>query len=117
MFREDDNRVTAAAAAPAHESQSQAAPQETPKAGSQENQANHPQAAQEHAAVEQSAAHETPSQRTEEDPKPETSSATAPETALEPPAAAAQPGATQVHGQFHERAEANAAQSTTDAES
>jgi small subunit ribosomal protein S1 len=116
MFSDHDHPVTAAAAAPAHESQSQAAPQETPQAGSQENQADHPRAAQEHAAVEQSAAHETPSQRTEEDPKPETSSATAPETALEPPAAAAQPEAAQVNGQFHERAEANAAQSATDAE-
>jgi small subunit ribosomal protein S1 len=116
MFSDHDHPVTAAAAAPAHESQSQAAPQETPQASSQatskENQAEHPQAAQEHAAVEQNAVHETPSQRTEEDPKPETSSGAARETA----AAAAQPEAVEAHGQLHESAEAHAVQSATDAE-
>ena len=109
MFSDHDHPVTAAAAAPAHESQSQAAPQETSQASSQENQADGPQSAtQEHAAAEQNAAPETPSQRTEEDPKPQTSSEAAPET----PAAATQPE----HGQLHERAEAHAAQSATDAE-
>jgi len=56
MFSDHDNPVTAAAAAPAHEAQSAAAP-ENP--------------------TEQQAVHETPSQRTEEDPKTpvETSSA------------------------------------------
>jgi small subunit ribosomal protein S1 len=48
MFPDHDNPVTAAAAAPAHEAQSAAAP-ENP--------------------TEQPAVHETPSQRTEEDPK------------------------------------------------
>jgi small subunit ribosomal protein S1 len=113
MFSDHDHPVTAAVAAPAHESQSPAAPQETSQASSQENQADRPQSAtQEHAAAEQNAAHETPSQRTEEDPKPQTSSEAAPET----PAAAAQPQAAEVHGQLHERAEAHAAQSATDAE-
>jgi small subunit ribosomal protein S1 len=121
MFSDHDHPVTAAAAAPAHESQSPAS-QETPQASShatsQENQAEQQQvAAQKQAApaqanAESNAAHETPSQRTEEDPKAETSSATAPET----PAAVAQPEAAEVHGQHHERAEASAAQSATDAE-
>src|SRR5882724_6344491 len=105
MFSDHDNPMTAAAAAPAHESQSQAAPQETPQATPQENQPEHPQAAaQEHAALEPNAAHETPSQRTEEDPKSETVS--------EAPAAVAQPLAAEVHA----KAEAHAAQSATDAE-
>jgi small subunit ribosomal protein S1 len=113
MFSDHDHPVTAAAAAPAHESQSQAAPQETSQASSQENQADRPQSAtREHAAAEQNAAHETPSKRTEEDPKPQTSSEAAPET----PAAAAQPEAAEVHGQLHEGVEARAAQSATDAE-
>jgi len=109
MFSDHDNPVTAAAAAPAHESQSQAAPQETPQASSQassqENPAERQQAAtQEHATpaqanAENSAVDETPSQRTEEDPKAE-----AP--------AAAQPLAAEVHA----KAEAHAAQSATDAE-
>src|SRR5712672_382141 len=103
MFSDHDNPVTAAAAAPAHESQSQAVPQETPQASSQENPAE-----QQPAAVRaQSAAHETPSQRTEEDPKTET----APETP-----AAARPAAAEVHGDLHAGAEAHAAQSATDAE-
>jgi small subunit ribosomal protein S1 len=120
MFSDHDHPVTAAAAAPAHESQ--AAPQETPQASSQatsqENQAEQQQAAaQEHTAAAQAnaegnTAHETPSQRTEEDAKPETASATAPVT----PAAVAQPGAAEVRGQLHERAEAGAAQSASDAE-
>jgi small subunit ribosomal protein S1 len=113
MFSDHDHPVTAAAAAPAHESQSPAAPQETSQASSQENQADRPlSATREHAAAEQNAAHETPSKRTEEDPKPQTSSEAAPET----PAAAAQPEAAEVHGQLHEGAEAHAAQSATDAE-
>ena len=99
MFSDHDHPVTAAAAAPAHESQSPAAPQDTPQAASQENPAE-----QQPAAVpEQSAAHETPSQRREEDPKTE-----AP--------AAAQAVAAEVHGDLHAGAEAHAAQSATDAE-
>ena len=99
MFSDHDHPVTAAAAAPAHESQSPAAPQDTPQAASQENPAE-----QQPAAVpEQSAAHETPSQRTEEDPKTE-----AP--------AAVQAVAAEVHGDLHAGAEAHAAQSATDAE-
>src|SRR5882724_9611650 len=91
MFSDHDNPVTAAAAAPAHESQSPAVPPEA----SQDNPAEQQQTA----VPEQSAAHETPSQRTEEDPKTE-----AP--------AAAQPVAAEVHA----KAEAHAAQSATDAE-
>jgi small subunit ribosomal protein S1 len=109
MFSDHDHPVSAAAAAPAHDSQPQAAPQETPQASSQaplqENQADQAQASQEHATPAHSAAHETPSQRTVEDPKSEA----APET----PAAAAQPESSELH---HERAEAHAAQSATDAE-
>jgi small subunit ribosomal protein S1 len=112
MFSDRDHPVTAAAAAPAHESQAQAAPQETSQASAQENQADRAQSATpEHVAAEQNAAHETPSQRTE-DPQPQTSSAAAPET----PAALAQPEAPEVHSQLHEGAEAHAAQSATDAE-
>ena len=103
MFSDHDNPVTAAAAAPAHESQPQAAPQETPQASSQENPAEQ----QPTAVPEQSAAHETPSQRTEEDPNTET----APETP-----ATAQPAAAEAHGDLHAGAEAHAAQSATDAE-
>ncbi len=99
MFSDHDHPVTAAAAAPAHESQSQAAPQDTPQASSQENPAEQQQTA----VPEQSAAHETPSQRREEDPKTE-----AP--------AAAQAVAAEVHGDLHAGAEAHAAQSATDAE-
>jgi small subunit ribosomal protein S1 len=103
MFSDHDNPVTAAAAAPAHESQSQAVPQETPQASSQQNPAE-----QQPAAVPaQNATHESPSQRTEEVPKTETVSGTP---------AAAQPAATEVHGDLHAGAEANAAQSATDAE-
>jgi small subunit ribosomal protein S1 len=103
MFSDHDNPVTAAAAAPAHESKSPAVPQETPQASSQENPAE-----QQPAAVPaQNATHETPSQRTEEDPKTETVSGTP---------AAAQPAASEVHGDLHAGAEANAAQSATDAE-
>jgi small subunit ribosomal protein S1 len=103
MFSDHDNPVTAAAAAPAHESQSQSVPQETPQASSQDNPAEQQQAV----VPEQNAAHETPSQRTEEDPKTETVSGTP---------AAAQPVAAEVHGDLHAGAEANAAQSATDAE-
>jgi small subunit ribosomal protein S1 len=103
MFSDHDNPVTAAAAAPAHESQSQSVPQETPQASSQDNPAEQQQTA----VPEQNAAHETPSQRTEEDPKTETVSGTP---------AAAQPVAAEVHGDLHAGAEANAAQSATDAE-
>jgi small subunit ribosomal protein S1 len=103
MFSDHDNPVTAAAAAPAHESQSQAVPQETPQASSQENPAE-----QQPAAVPaQNATRETPSQRTEEDPKTETVSGTP---------APAQPAASEVHGDLHAGAEAHAAQSATDAE-
>ena len=102
MFSDHDNPVTAAAAAPAHESQSQAAPQETPQASSQATSQENP-AEQQSAVPEQSAAHETPSQRTEEDPKTETVSET--------PAATA-PAAAEVHA----KAEAHTAQSATDAE-
>jgi small subunit ribosomal protein S1 len=110
MFSDHDNPVTAAAAAPAHESQSQAAPQAVSQATPQENPAEQQQAAtQEHATpaqanAENSTAHETPSQRTEEDPKSEAVPVT--------PAAVAQPEAAEVHA----TAEANAAQSATDAE-
>src|SRR6266851_1532907 len=103
MFSDHDNPVTAAAAAPAHESQSQSVPQETPQASSQD----HPAEQQQTAVPEQNAAHETPSQRTEEDPKTETVSGTP---------AAAQPVAAEVHGDLHAGAEAHAAQSATDAE-
>ena len=103
MFSDHDNPVTAAAAAPAHESQSQSVPQEKPQASSQDNPAEQ----QQPAVPEQNAAHETPSQRTEEDPKTETVSGTP---------AAAQPVAAEVHGDLHAGAEANAAQSATDAE-
>src|SRR6266481_988203 len=103
MFSDHDNPVTAAAAAPAHESQSQAAPQETPQASSQATSQENP-AEQQSAVPEQIAVHETPSQRTEEDPKSETVPVT--------PAAVAQPEAAEVHA----TAEANAAQSATDAE-
>ena len=103
MFSDHDNPVTAAAAAPAHESQSQSVPKETPQASSQDNPAEQQQTA----VPGQNAAHETPSQRTEEDPKTETVSGTP---------AAAQPVAAEVHGDLHAGAEANAAQSATDAE-
>jgi small subunit ribosomal protein S1 len=103
MFSDHDNPVTAAAAAPAHESQSQSVPQETPQASSQDNPAEQQQTV----VPEQNAAHETPSQRTEEDPKTETVSGTP---------AAAQPVTAEVHGDLHAGAEANAAQSATDAE-
>jgi small subunit ribosomal protein S1 len=103
MFSDHDNPVTAAAAAPAHESQSQSVPQVMPQASSQDNPAEQQQTA----APEQNAAHETPSQRTEEDPKTETVSGTP---------AAAQPVAAEFHGDLHAGAEANAAQSATDAE-
>src|SRR5258708_3261198 len=103
MFSDHDNPATAAAAAPAHESQSQAVPQETPHASSQDNPAEQ----QPTAVPEQNAAHETPSQRTEEDPKTETVSGTP---------APAQPVATEVHGDLRAGAEANAAQSASDAE-
>ena len=103
MFSDHDNPVTAAAAAPAHESQSQSVPKETPQASSQDNPAEQ----QQPAVPEQNAAHETPSQRTEEDPKTETVSGTS---------AAAQPVAAEVHGDLHAGAEANAAQSATDDE-
>jgi len=92
MLSDHDNPVSAAAAAPAHESQSPEAAQ----AASQENLAEKQQAA---TSPEPQVAHETPSQRTEEDPKAETS-------------AAAQPVAAEVHA----KAEAHAAQSATDAE-
>jgi len=101
MFSDHDHPVTAAAAAPAHESQ--ATPQETPQASSQENPAEQQQTA----VPEQTAAHETPSQRTEEDPKTETVSGTT---------AAARPAASEVHGDLHAGAEVHAAQSATDAE-
>src|SRR6266481_2694389 len=101
MFSDHDHPVTAAAAAPAHESQ--ATPQETPQASSQENPAEQ----QQPAGPEQTAAHETPSQRTEEDPKTETVSGTP---------AAAQAVTAEVHGDLHAGAEAHAAQSATDAE-
>src|SRR5260370_9552365 len=99
MFPDHDPHVTPAAAAPDTESQSQAAPQDTPQASSQETPAEQHQTA----VPEQSAAHETPSQRREEDPKTE-----AP--------AAAQAVAAEVHGDRHAGAEAHAAQSATDAE-
>src|SRR6267154_170965 len=101
MFSDHDNPVTAAAAAPAHESQSVA--QETPQASSQHN----PGEQQQTAVPEQNAAHETPSQRTEEDPKTETVSGTP---------ASAQPAGGEGHGDLHAGAEAHAAQSATDAE-
>jgi small subunit ribosomal protein S1 len=101
MFSDHDHPVTAAAAAPAHESQ--ATPQETPQASSQENPAEQQQTA----VPEQTAAHETPSQRTEEGPKTETVSGTT---------AAARPAASEVHGDLHAGAEVHAAQSATDAE-
>jgi small subunit ribosomal protein S1 len=68
MFPDHDNPVTAAAAAPAHEAQSEAAANPT------EQQAAH-----------EASSHETPSQRTEEDPKVETAAAPAvtPATASE----------------------------------
>jgi small subunit ribosomal protein S1 len=108
MFSDHDNNpVSAAAAAPAPESQqSSEAPKEVSQA-SQKNPAEQQQAAtEEHATPAQanpqnSAAHETPSQRTEEDLK----------TVSETPAAA-QPAAAEVHA----KAEAHAAQSATDAE-
>src|SRR5260370_490013 len=103
MFSDHDNPLTAAAAAPAHESQSQSVPQEKPQAASQDNPAEQ----QPKAVPEQNAAHETPSQRTEEDPKTETVSGTP---------APAQPVATEVHGDLRAGAEANAAQSASDAE-
>jgi small subunit ribosomal protein S1 len=102
MFSDHDHPVTAAAAAPAHESQSQAAPQETPQASSQENQAGQPQSAAQ-ANVESNATQETPPQRTEEDPKTETPSET---TSATPHSAA----------EVHTNAEARAAQSANDAE-
>jgi len=92
MLSDHDNPVSAAAAAPAHESQSPEAAQ----AASQENLAEKQQAA---TSPEPQVVHETPSQRTEEDPKAETS-------------VAAQPKAAEVHA----NAEAHAAQSATDAE-
>jgi small subunit ribosomal protein S1 len=106
MFSDRDNPVSAAAAAPAHDAQP---PEAQKEAASQTNPAEEPQAAsQEHAppalrTPEQHAAHETPSQRTEQDPKAETS--------LEA-LAAPQPAASEVHA----TAEAHAAQSATDAE-
>jgi small subunit ribosomal protein S1 len=113
MFSDHDHPVTAAAAAPAHESQSQAAPQETPQASSptssQENPAERQQGATpEHTTpaqgnAENSAVHETASRRTEEDPE----SDSVPETPAADQAAAAEVGA---------QAEAHAAQSATDAE-
>ena len=100
MFSDHDHPVSAAAAAPAHESQSP----ESQKEASQTNPGEQQSApTHEHAAVEHNAAHETPSQKTEEDPKSETSSV-AP--------ASAQPAAAEVHA----KAEATAAQSANDAE-
>src|SRR5689334_9636416 len=81
MFTDHDNPVTAAAAAPAHEAQSEAAANPT----------------------EQQATHESPSQRTEEDPKVETSAA-APTVV---PASASE---------AHAQAEAHAEKTAADAE-
>jgi small subunit ribosomal protein S1 len=91
MFSDHDNPVTAAAAAPAHDAHSEAAPEANPT----EQSAAHDPA--------QGSSRETPSQRTEEDPKAETS-AEAP--------AVAQPSVAEAHAQ----AEAHAAKSATDAE-
>jgi small subunit ribosomal protein S1 len=86
MFSDHDNPVTAAAAAPAHEAQSGAAANPT------EQQAAH-----------EASSHETPSQRTEEDPKVETSAAAPAVT----PASASE---------AHAQAEAHAAKTANDAE-
>ena len=74
MFSDHDNPVSAAAAAPAHDAQSAETPKETSQATPQENPTEQQHvAAREQATAEQNAVHETPSQRTEEDPKAETS--------------------------------------------
>lgn len=97
MFSDHDNPVTAAAAAPAHNSQSS----EAKKEPAQENQADQRQASSQEssASSQENAAHETPSQRTEEDPKSEAPAAAPPEAA-----------------EVHATSEAQAAQSANDAE-
>jgi small subunit ribosomal protein S1 len=87
MFSDHDNPVTAAAAAPAHESQSEATPVEVPQARSPES-----------AAAEAPAA-EAQAPATHEEAKAEAPAAPAPEAA-----------------EVHAKAEAHAAQSATDAE-
>src|ERR1041385_1419915 len=79
MFSDHDNPVTAAAAAPAHDSQSS----EAKNAAAQENQAERPQASspENSSSSQENAVHETPSQRTEEDPKSEPSAGPLPEAA------------------------------------
>jgi small subunit ribosomal protein S1 len=101
MFSDHDNPVTAAAAAPAHDSQAaeaQNAAAQNP--GEPQQSAGTPEHAAGHTS-EQNATHETPSQRTEEDPKTDT----APVTSSAPAAA-----------EVHANAEASAAQSANDAE-
>ena len=90
MFSDHDNPVTAAAAAPAHETQSEPVAQ---------NSSPEQSAGQEQNTSAENPVHETPSQRTEEDPK----------SAAETPAQANP-------AEAHAQAEAHAAKTANDAE-
>ncbi|HSC45367.1 MAG TPA: S1 RNA-binding domain-containing protein, partial [Candidatus Acidoferrum sp.] len=94
MFSDHDNPVTAAAAAPAHETQNDSA-QNNPA----EQQATQQSAAGQGNASAGTPAHETPSQRTEEDPKP-----------------AAETPAQSTPAEAHAAAEAHAEKTANDAE-
>src|SRR5436190_8138742 len=75
MFSDHDNPVTAAAAAPAHEAHSDATPEANPI---EMSAAHDPSQTSSHdsSGPSHGSSHETPSQRTEEDPKVETSTET-----------------------------------------
>src|SRR5579863_6696827 len=101
MFSDHDNPVTAAAAAPAHESQSEPAAQNSSaeQKATEQPEAGQPTAGQPGSASAENPVHETPSQRTEEDPK----------SATETPAQANP-------AEAHAQAEAHAAKTANDAE-
>jgi len=104
MFSDHDNPVTAAAAAPAHETQNDSQQDKQSEPAVQNHPAEQSSAGQEqHASADnpthETATHETPSQRTEEDPK----------SAAETPAQANP-------AEAHAQAEAHAAKSANDAE-
>jgi small subunit ribosomal protein S1 len=96
MFSDHDNPVTAAAAAPAHEEQSEAATNPT-------EQQQAVQDATHEASSHEASSQETPPQRTEQDPKVETSEA----APVVPPASASE---------AHSQAEAHAEKTAADAE-
>jgi len=101
MFSDHDNPVTAAAAAPAHETQSEPAAQNSSaeQKATEQPEAGQPTAGQPGSASAENPVHETPSQRTEEDPK----------SATETPAQANS-------AEAHAQAEAHAAKTANDAE-